>query len=426
MKRLKIIIVCTLKLLFVYQAGAQWTKINLRTDVSVTNRIMDVCFVNPDTGFLVTDAGVLFKSMDGGYHWTFDTINPAGAILRICFPTKDTGYMTVVGGNYPNGTILKSTNGGNSWFNTGRGNNMLRSYGLYFLSADTGMVGGGGGIFFKTVNGGQTWHWEFVGEWDICDIRFLHDSVGFIFQQCASHFATVGSLTVTRDGGNTWASNCAAAWFDGFMYSCLINDSIYIGFSTEDQLCTGNIHGNDSTLINTADSVDFPGPADYPRNIRFYDERLGMVAYSHRVMRTEDAGQTWVRTDLWSPSTPGVPNSFLELIVPITADKWIVAGENGKAFITENRGGVWTGIEDVAKQSTVTIYPNPANTTLYLNTTETKGTIEVFDLLGAVVSIKALNQGNVNTIDLTHFEPGYYIIRLTTANNSYSTKFIKE
>jgi hypothetical protein len=112
--------------------------------------------------------------------------------------------------------------------------------------------------------------------------------------------------------------------------------------------------------------------------------------------------------------------------VPITADKWIVAGENGKAFITENRGGVWTGIEDVAKQSTVTIYPNPANTTLYLNTTETKGTIEVFDLLGAVVSIKALNQGNVNTIDLTHFEPGYYIIRLTTANNSYSTKFIKE
>src|ERR1019366_8941572 len=288
----RIYIICLLQLVLVFRASAQWTKITLRNDINITDNITDVFFINSDSGFLTTAAGVLFKSTDGGYHWTFDTINPGGFILRVFFPTKDTGYMTVVGGNYPNGTILKSTNGGNSWFNTGRGNNMLRSYGLYFLSADTGMVGGGGGIFFKTVNGGQSWHWEFVGEWDIDDIHFLNDSVGFIFQQCANHGPTVGSLTITRDGGNTWIANCTSAWFDGYRYSYLLNDSIYIGFSTEDILCTGNIHGNDSTPVNIIGANHVWGSSFVsPRDIRFYSQQLGMIAFGVRVVRTEDAGQ---------------------------------------------------------------------------------------------------------------------------------------
>ncbi|MBL0309190.1 MAG: hypothetical protein IPP77_05795 [Bacteroidetes bacterium] len=125
---------------FAIHSFGQWTKVMLRNDVLVTDQIYDAYFINTDTGYLTTKNGVLYKTRDGGYSWTFDTVNPGGSLKRIFFATNDIGYMTVGGGNYQIiGTVLKTTDGGSTWSDVGRGNKMGFAYGLYFLNPDTGL-----------------------------------------------------------------------------------------------------------------------------------------------------------------------------------------------------------------------------------------------------------------------------------------------
>ena len=54
------------------------------------------------------------------------------------------------------GTILKTSNGGNSWIqqNSGTATN-LRS--VFFLNDQLGWIGGQNGIIIKTTNGGDHW-----------------------------------------------------------------------------------------------------------------------------------------------------------------------------------------------------------------------------------------------------------------------------
>ena len=96
----------------------------------------------------------------------------------------------------------------------------------------------------------------------------------------------------------------------------------------------------------------------------------------------------------------------------ITADRTLVAHFMHTEGVGEHNG-------------TTLLYPNPVSDKLTIETTENINTVEVFNLVGALVYSQkdCTNKVEINTADL---QSGIYFIRLTSANLSETRRFVKE
>lgn len=97
---------------------------------------------------------VIFLSLNAAQaqNWTWQNPQPQGSNLNeVCFPNANIGYTVGL-----DGTILKTTDGGNSWTaqNTGTMNSFSS---VYFTDADTGYAVGGSPTILKTTDGGLNW-----------------------------------------------------------------------------------------------------------------------------------------------------------------------------------------------------------------------------------------------------------------------------
>ncbi|WP_051224335.1 T9SS type A sorting domain-containing protein [Flavobacterium tegetincola] len=81
------------------------------------------------------------------------------------------------------------------------------------------------------------------------------------------------------------------------------------------------------------------------------------------------------------------------------------------------------GIEDFTK-SKVSIYPNPVQSDLFINTQETQ-TYQIYSILGAKISEGVLSVGN--SIDCSNLTSGVYLLNITDSFGKVSTlKFVKQ
>jgi hypothetical protein len=86
-----------------------------------------------------------------------------------------------------------------------------------------------------------------------------------------------------------------------------------------------------------------------------------------------------------------------------------------------------TTTNDYKELNSFTLYPNPSDGILYINS----NTCESFefvlqDLDGTTIFKKMLNSGSKNQIDLSSFISGFYIAKIITQNYSIVKKIIKE
>ena len=68
------------------------------------------------------------------------------------------------------------------------------------------------------------------------------------------------------------------------------------------------------------------------------------------------------------------------------------------------------------------LYPNPANDLINLNTQLDNFKVEIFDLLGK----KLFESYNLKIIDVTNFDKGTYLLKVSSEYNSNSKLFIKK
>ncbi len=134
--------------------GADWSVISSLSEIW----FVGLSFVSNATGFIggcpsSTDGYVyIYKTTDGGINWVGTNTGYTDPIYHLDFPNLNTGYAS---GN--NGTVLKTTNSGSTWFkqNTGISGNFG---GLFiFDNGTTGYAVGEFGKIIKTIDGGQTW-----------------------------------------------------------------------------------------------------------------------------------------------------------------------------------------------------------------------------------------------------------------------------
>lgn len=74
------------------------------------NQLNSVFFTDSQTGYIAGN-GTILKTSDGGDSWT-KTINSDNNFFSVYFTDATTGYVT---GGFFEGFILKTTDGGSSW-----------------------------------------------------------------------------------------------------------------------------------------------------------------------------------------------------------------------------------------------------------------------------------------------------------------------
>ncbi|MBM3712833.1 MAG: T9SS type A sorting domain-containing protein [Actinobacteria bacterium] len=123
--------------------GLEWRHVTKFTPAPVTS----IYFTDYEKGFVVSER-YIFKTVDGGINWTF--IEYSESLFSIYFIDSNRGWIC---GNL--GTILKTTNGGDSWITQRSGTEYFIS--IFFKDLLHGWVvgeGADGGKIFKTTTGG--------------------------------------------------------------------------------------------------------------------------------------------------------------------------------------------------------------------------------------------------------------------------------
>jgi len=74
-------------------------------------------------------------------------------------------------------------------------------------------------------------------------------------------------------------------------------------------------------------------------------------------------------------------------------------------------------------ESTIRIYPNPANKVLYIDGLDGKATLTIYDLVGKLVIKK---EADIQSIDISKLVNGVYTIRIAGPSNTIIRKFLKQ
>lgn len=204
----------------------------------------DIFMLNDTIGWLVGDAGMLFKTMDGGLNWLKQNIDSKNELHSVFFFDDKTGWIAGSEG------LFRTIDGGENWIKTIETDYLQN---VHFFNKDSGVVSTSTTIYF-THNGGDS----FIKETVITDednyimkMSFPNQKYGWI--AVLSNFAEHGKLFHTSDSGITWT-----------LQKSFTNDWVTSVFFTD--------------TLNGWITLTTPVPDKYKR----------------KIYHTSDGGKTWI------------------------------------------------------------------------------------------------------------------------------------
>jgi photosystem II stability/assembly factor-like uncharacterized protein len=231
------------------------------------------------------------------------------------------------------GTILKTSNGGNSWIqqNSGTATN-LRS--VFFLNDQLGWIGGQNGIIIKTTNGGDDWQLGQTGYENetIWELSFVDENIG----QAVVGYTIPGFyysyIIKTVNGGTTWQLKYESEYgYDAYLDLFTIGD---LGWAVG----TGVI----ARTTNTGESWSYVySPTDqWLYDVFFFNNTTGWAVGggtdSEIILKSANGGLSWqiLQESFQYQRLHGV--AFTDL-----NNGWTV-GENGVILQSTNGGASWS------------------------------------------------------------------------------------
>ncbi len=284
----------------------------------------------------------------------------SSTLRAVHFLDVSTGY---VAGD--NGTILKTTNGGETWEDVSEFTDDF--YGIHFLSPDTGVVAGANGLIVRTLDGGNNWSVVSIDvNVDLLTVSF-YDDVGIIggqeqtiltsddigeswttYQTGYMGFGLQGShmldsdhgylsgqspifqptIYKTDDGGETWQNISFLYEVNGVITEGAANDVFFI--NPYEGFIAGNLWTGEGAIAHSTDGGNswntigvFEFVHEGLRAIDFPSEHTGFTAGSHgAILATQDGGDTW------ELQTTNVFD-FLHDIMLVDSLNGYAVGENG-------------------------------------------------------------------------------------------------
>ena len=318
-------------------------KVNSTSEPPNVERVKDVgpfgiknaVVLDANTWLVVDYKENLWKTEDNGQHWR-KVIASSKWTGKASFVNPSVGFIVA------KDHLLKTTNGGNDWFEIKDISDDVKD--TFFLTDNLGWLVGSSdssglgytGKIWSTKNGGLSWKESRIkgnetiskalGNWDLRGIYFLNERVGFA--------AGKGVLLYSNDGGENWGYE--PKLFGDFQNVMFVNSQI--GWITERSLSASLLTTNGGKTWN---KINFP-KVNNGSSVFFSKENIGTVFDSY--------GYIW--------------SSYLAHLVwkdvDVRSQKWnamVDDGSTGDTFIGKTFDGklvcIWLSSDEAFVESVV-------------------------------------------------------------------------
>lgn len=405
--------------LFHQCAGAQWVQ-----QVSGTGTtLLDIEFINQNTGWVCGDGGTIIKTTNGGINWVTQYSGVPNKPLYGIHPVNENVVYCV--GWFE--TILKTTDGGNNWLIIRNGPSGMGSsfFEVFFLNENTGWLIKNFYIL-RTTNGGNTFDSTNVIYSYLKDIHFKEISNGIL---CGD-----GALIMkTSNGGINWVQVPIPLYDNGqpdFFKQSFVGDYGWVAARSSESTLGRLIYRttNFGSSWDTIGRVPFPaGTETYC--VSFSSQSTGWCGGTLGLLyKSTNGGFNWVQQ-----ITPS--NAFHHALWLYNDTIGWSTGGLGQILKTTT-GGQYVSVtalnQEVPEEFNLKQnYPNPFNSQTVIKFEITESgyyNLDVFDVLGRKVNevfSKQLKQG-VYEIDYNagNLSTGTYLYRLFSEKQIQVRKFI--
>jgi photosystem II stability/assembly factor-like uncharacterized protein len=382
----------------------------------VTVELRDVYCITEDIVVVVGNDGTILRTTDGGENWIQKNSGTNLGLMKLQFVNENIGYVLC-----SNGSLLKTINGGEDWFSipTDAAPTMFDYYGLSCINESTFYVLGGSAWFKKTTDGGNTFQ-TINGPPNqmLQNIQFLNAQIGYA--------SSYDSLFKTIDSGNSWSLITSGNTMDAFFF---LNENI--GFIYKDGGGVYKTIDGGLNLSSISGEFYFTTTDAFSLNenvvwevgsqqlLCFCPPFYGIVKYDKT--NTEDYLQTANGNFDGENATP------LNAIHFASETKGYVVGWNG--MILKNTTGDMENLalNEFDKTTTVSIYPNPSSEKITVSFNERPSqffTVVIADSLGKNIFSKSYQPDNTATINVASFSKGVYFLTITSQEKRVTQKVI--
>lgn len=279
----------------------------------------DVDFIDTLRGYICCNSGIVLKTIDGGENWQILQAGDTRSLFTIY--AFDSLWISAAGFA---GKAVYSTDGGNSWINSGGNFIPSESNKVKFINDTLGYLATGSGIF-RSTDKGINWYSTSIGiTYMTTNISFPNNTVGHIL-------GSYMYLVKTTDEGYNWKKTIINDDFLNVYYNnenCgLINSSKFI-YKT----CDGG---------ETLDTLtSFPYYDIYNIHaMEFIDSTIGFVGSSSlTIYKTTNGGNSWYQTNIQNNNdTIGT----IRKIYFRNSNIGFALSADGKIFKTIDQGENW-------------------------------------------------------------------------------------
>ena len=280
-----------LQLAFTNLQAQGWTKLN---PYPTFNHLSAVSFPSADTGYTVGQNSTVLRTTDGGNSWTALDFPEKGEQLRnVSFTSNNKGFI-VIGRR-----VYRTNDAGNTWQMSPLPNYWASADQSYFIDDTTGFVFGWYNAIAKTTNGGVNWQmlaFSIMEDNVIMSMKFANHQTGYLCGQ-KDLGKTQPMLKRTDDGGITWQEIEVPTWI-----KC-INDLAVIS-PEEIWIAPGNSPGHIARLYHSVDGGETWTSVTLGENnnsngvikLDFFNSLQGRALGNYRMYSTNDGGQTWTNS----------------------------------------------------------------------------------------------------------------------------------
>jgi photosystem II stability/assembly factor-like uncharacterized protein len=185
-------------------AGGIWQPLTS----GVSENLFAVSFLNINTGIAVGSSGAIIKTTNGGAQWNLQQSNVNGNLAGVAYINSNLGFVSGYNENNNTSVILKTTNGGGTWTNTLTGfTNILRNVG--FFDENAGIAVGGMGTILVTTNSGNSWQNKPQQQFSLISVEIVSNSFAAVSGFDVFSSTPTGIFLVTTDKGNSWVDRSA-------------------------------------------------------------------------------------------------------------------------------------------------------------------------------------------------------------------------
>lgn len=388
-----------------------WYEISTPT----SNNLNAIDFVNSSVGYIVGDSSTILKTTNGGATWA--ELNHAGLstnmwvheIVDVDFVTEQVGFVTLLNDN---DGVYKTVDGGLTWTPAwASGSNMCFKSSAYVYTENDYFVGGAGCFQSAQIEHNEN------SVWNISTVNFeTFDPGQYIvemdFQNNIGLAALHGRYMLRSiDNGATWdslpalfPSNNSNVVLTSVMFSSA--DTVFAGYESPSSPGFGFLMSVDAGLTWSNLSTTgffYPAARDFTK-AENYDLYAGGVTVNDMGIIFESTdGTSWTETSVLHPIN-GVDS--------YGTDATFAVGDSGFVIANVPPGNI--GIEEPHSFSSVTLYPNPTQNVIHIQTNFEEAVIyTLVDAQGRIV-IKDIEVMNTITIDLSRMPSGIYFLKPTT------------